>query len=168
MNLHDAFKIGALRLAQDEARYSELHKSHGIEEQHWALLTQREYWSQDQARQIRTILASVVEVSMTIAGMPAIPLPGQYVAAVIATIVAPPNRFLACTKAPDTFDASDASGILRTHEIQTMSVQQLMALVLAYSGGYQGEPPSTRIGKEVEEVVIKANDDKPKSRRLNG
>ena len=135
MDIHNAFRQGAQILAAHEGEYTTLHKGHGINEADWDLLTQKEYWSPDQAMQIRMILASVLEVSMTIAGIPAIPMPGQYAAALIAEVVNPCNRFLACTKCPDTFDAVDASGILGTHEIKPMSTQQLMALTLAYSCG---------------------------------
>lgn len=157
MDLHKAFKHGAKLLAQENCKYTDLHKGHGIEEAHWELLTQKEYWSPDQARQIRTILANGVEASMTIAGMPAIPLPGHYVAAFISEVVAPANRFLACCKAPDTFDADIASGIMGTHEIKDMSVQQLMSLVIAYSGGFGDEPAAHMLPKTVSEEVRRAN-----------
>ena len=92
---------------------------------------------------------------MTIAGLPAIPMPGQYVAAIIAEIVAPVNRLVACTKAPDTFDADAASGILGTHEVKDMSVQQLMALVIAYSGDASQEPTAHKLPKDVSETMKK-------------
>ncbi len=157
MDIHNAFRQGARTIAKNEAEYTSLHKGHGIEHAHWELLTQSEYWTPDQARQIRAILASILEVSLTIAGMPAIPLPGQYVAAVIAEVVAPSNRMLACTKAPETFDAAAASGIMETHEVRPMPFQQLMALVLAYSGGFAKEPRAHKLPKEVKEAVKKAN-----------
>ncbi len=157
MDIHNAFRQGAKVIAKNEAEYTTLHKGHGIDQSHWELLTQKEYWSPDQARQIRAILASTLEVSLTIAGMPAIPLPGQYVAAVIAEIVSPSNRMLACTKAPDTFDAAAASGIMETHQIKPMPFQQLMGLTLAYSGGYAGEPAAHRLPAEVKQMVKQAN-----------
>ena len=157
MNIHLAFRHGAQILAKNERKYTSLHKGHGIEQSHWELLTQDEYWSPDQARQMRSILASVVEVAMTIAGMPAIPLPGQYVAALIAEVVAPANRLIACTKAPDTFDAEAASGLVGTHEVKDMSVQQLMALVIAYSGDYPEEPGAHKLPKMVNETMKEAN-----------
>ena len=160
MDIHKAFQHGAEILAKDTCKYTELHKGHGIDQHHWEVLTQREYWSPDQTRQIRAILANVLEVAMTISGMPAIPLPGQYCAAVIAHIVAPANRLLACTKAPDTFDADAASGLLGTHEVKDMSVQQLMSLVMAYSGGYTGEPESHRLPADVRQTMQVANADK--------
>lgn len=157
MNIHAAFRMGAQKIAQADRKYSDLHKSHGIEEAHWDLLTQDEYWTPDQARSIRSILASVIEVSMTIAGMPAIPLPGQYAAALIAEVVSPCNRLLACVKTPDTFDALDASGLLEDHNVRTMTPQQLMSLVLAYSGGSLYEPPADKLPKELSHSISKQN-----------
>jgi hypothetical protein len=157
LDIHQAFRQGAQRLAANECRYTTLHKSHGIEEHHWEVLTSTEYWSIEESRQMRSVLASVIEVSMTIAGMPAIPLPGQYVAAVIAEVVSPCNRMLACMKAPDTFDAVQASGILGTHEIVDMPYQQLMGLVIAYSGGYPGEPSASKLPREVSDAIVNEN-----------
>ena len=155
--VHVAFQHGAQLLAAEQCKYTELHKGHGIDQHHWEILTQREYWSPDQARQIRSILANVIEVAMTISGMPAIPLPGQYVAAVIAHIVAPVNRMVACVKAPDTFDADAASGLLGTHEVVDMPVQQLLALTIAYSGGFTGEPVAHRLPRETKEQMKREN-----------
>ena len=158
LDIHKAFRHGAEILAKDNCEYTSLHKGHGIDQHHWDLLTQKEYWSPDQARQMRSILASVLEVSMTISGMPAIPLPGQYVAAMISEVVAPVNRLLACSKAPDTFDADLASGILGTHRIEPMSREQLMSLVLLYSGGFPDEPPAHKLPKDVKEAMKKENE----------
>ena len=157
MDIHKAFRIGAQKIAANEKRYTTLHKAHGIEEAQWELLTSQEYWSVDEARQIRTILANVVEVSMTIAGMPAIPLPGQYVAAVISEIVAPPNRILACTKAPDTFDAASALVAEEQTEVKSMTTTQLISLVLLYSGGFPDEPQGHKLSRDVAETMIRAN-----------
>lgn len=94
---------------------------------------------------------------MTIAGMPAIPLPGQYVAALIAEVVAPCNYMIAAVKAPDTFDATDASGLLAQSEVKRMEPQQLMALIIAYAGGYGGEPGNEKLPRSVAEKVKEAN-----------
>lgn len=160
MDIHEAFRVGAKKLAADAGKYSLLHKDHGIEEGHWMLLTQEEYWTPDQVRQIRSILSNVIEVSMTIGGLPSIPLPGQYAAAVIAEVVSPMNRYLACLKVPETFDAIDASGILGTSQVKPMTFQQMMGLVTAYSGGIQTEPAGHRLPKKVNEVVDKVNQKK--------
>jgi len=154
MNIHAAFRAGAVALARGDA-YGELHRSYGLMEADWRLLTREEHWTPDEARRIRSILASVVEVSLTIAGMPAVPLPGHYVAAVIAIVVAPANRLVACTKVPDTFDAVLASGLQQEFEVRPMRFEQLIALVLAYSGGMGGEPPVERLPVEVAQMMKK-------------
>ena len=149
MDIHKAFQVGAEKLAANQCKYTELHKGHGIDPFSWKILTQEEYWSPEQARDMRATLANVVEVSMTIAGMPAIPLPGQYVAALIAHVVAPCNRMLACTKAPKTFDAIAASGIQQTYEVKEMSVEQLISLVIIYGADFQGEPAPHKLPKQM-------------------
>lgn len=154
--IHKAFMLGAERLARENCKYTTLHKEHGLEQSDWQLLTQYEAWSPDQARSIRSILASALEVSMTIAGMPAVPLPGQYVAGLIAKLVSPQNRMIACMKAPDTFDADAASGVMGTHEIKDMPWQQLMALTLLYSANFE-EEPQQKLPREVGKVMKKEN-----------
>lgn len=155
LDIHKAFRHGAEKLAADQCKYTALHQGHGIDPFSWEVLTKKEYWSPDEARDMRSVLANVIEVSLTIAGMPAIPLPGQYVAALIAIVVAPANRLLACTKAPDTFDAFAASGLMETHEVKTMPVQQLMALVVLYSAETYAEPPPHKLPRNVGEAMEK-------------
>ena len=94
---------------------------------------------------------------MTIAGMPAIPLPGQYVAAVISEVVSPCNWMLASLKAPDTFDAIDATGLLEQEEVKPMKHEQMMALVMAYGGGYTHEPSNLKVPNILVEEVERAN-----------
>jgi hypothetical protein len=160
VDLHAAFKVGAKKIAQHDRQYTELHKAHGIEQAHWDLLTQKEYWTPDQSRGIRSVLANVIEVSMTIAGLPAIPLPGQYVAALISEVVSPCNYLVAAIKAPDTFDATDATGLMKEVEIRTMEPQQMMALVIAYAGDYTREPPGEVLPQQVSVKVQEANQSK--------
>jgi len=154
MDIHRAFRMGAEALAVGQS-YNELHRSHGLLEPDWELLTQDQHWTPEQARQVRSILASVIEVSLTIAGMPPIPLPGQYAAAVIAIIVSPANRLVAAMKVPDTFDAVAASGLMETFEVRPMRPEQMVALVVAYSGGLGGEPVRGELPPEVSRIMKK-------------
>jgi len=154
MDIHRAFRGGATQLARGDA-YGELHRSYGLGADDWRLLTQDEHWTPDDARRIRSVLASVIEVALTIAGMPAVPLPGQYAAAVIAIVVSPSNRLVACMKVPDTFDAVSASGLHETFEVRRMLPEQMIALVLAYSGGLGGEPAAERLPIEVKDIMRK-------------
>jgi len=153
-SIHSAFRAGAAALARGDA-YGELHRSYGLIQDDWRLLTQEEHWTPDESRRIRSILASVIEVALTIAGMPALPLPGQYAAAVIALVVSPANRIVACAKVPDTFDAVAASGLHQEFEIKRMAPEQMISLVVAYSGGLGGEPPLERLPVEVSELMKK-------------
>jgi len=146
--------MGAEALASRQ--YGSIHREHGIMDADWRLLTQETNWTPSEARKIRSLLASVVEVCMTIAGMPPVPLPAQYVAATIAIVVAPANRMVAAMKAPDTFDAFSASGLNQEMEVKTTEREQMMALVMAYSGGFGGEP-MPRLDEEIVELVKEAN-----------
>jgi hypothetical protein len=156
-DLHGSFRAGAAALVQGSLKYAEMHRSHGITQTDWDLLTQPEPWTPEQIRQVRSILASVIEVCMTIAGLPPVPLPGQYAAAVIAIVVSPGNRFLAAQRVPDTFDAVAASGLQGMSEIIPTTKEQMFGLVMAYSGGYGGEP-LPRLNEEVNEARKKANE----------
>jgi hypothetical protein len=155
-DLHQAFRLGAEQLVLGGIKYNELHRTHGIQQVHWDLLTQDEPWTPEQARQIRSVLASIIEVCMTIAGLPPVPLPAQYAAAVIAVVVAPANRFVAAQKVPDTFDAATASGLMETIDIRPVKAETMFSLVMAYSGGFGGEPLQ-RLPQEVNEHRKKDN-----------
>jgi hypothetical protein len=157
-DLHRSFRLGAETLTRNMCKYTELHRSHGIMQTDWELLTQEEHWTPEQTRQVRSILASVIEVCMTIGGLPPVPLPGQYAAAVIAICVAPSNRFLAAARVPDTFDAAAASGLQGKMEIKKCDQEQIMGLVMAYSGGYGGAEPMPRLNEEINEMRKKDNE----------
>lgn len=155
-NLHQSFRLGAEALVRGGMKYTEIHRQHGISAADWELLTQDEPWTPEQTRQVRTVLASVIEVCMTIAGMPPVPLPGQYAAAVIAIVVGPANRFLAAQKVPETFDAVAASGLQGQVEIKPVKQETMFGMVMAYSGGYGGEPLN-RLNDEVNEERKRGN-----------
>lgn len=155
-DLHKSFRLGAESLVLGSVKYTELHRQHGIAQADWELLTQETPWTPEQARQIRSVLAGIIEVCMTIAGLPPVPLPGQYAAAVIAIVVAPANRFLAAQKVPDTFDAVAASGLEGKVDINPMKAEQMFGLVMAYSGGFGGEP-LPRLNADVNEMRKQGN-----------
>jgi len=145
-DIHTAFRRGATILAQGQS-YGDIHREMGLLEPDWTLLTSDEHWTPAESRRIRSVLAGVIEVALTIAG--------QYAAAVIAIVVSPANRLVACYKVPETFDAVAASGLHADFEVRPMRPEQMMALVLAYSGGLGGEPPVERLNAEVVDMIKK-------------
>lgn len=155
-DLHKSFRLGAETLVRGSAKFTEIHRSHGITQADWDLLTADAPWTPEQARQVRSVLASIIEVCMTIAGLPPVPLPGQYAAAVIAIVVAPANRFIAAQKVPATFDAVSASGLEGKVEIREVRPETMFGLVMAYSGGYGGEPLE-RLPEDVNEMRKEGN-----------
>jgi len=156
LDLHQSFRRGAESLVHGTHAYSAVHREHGISQVDWELLTDEQPWSVEESRRIRSVLAATIEVCMTVSGMPPVPLPAQYAAAIIAVVVAPANRMVAAMKCPDTFDAHTASGLMGTAQVVRPSTEQMMALVMAYSGGY-GSEPMKRLDNEIVELVRKEN-----------
>lgn len=133
MDIFRMFQAGAWRLARAGRDYSSYHQDVGISKSDWIVLTSPTYWSAQEARRLPSILKQVISVSMSEADIPAVPLPGHYVAAVIATLVHPVNRIVAALNAPRTFDAIDASGLVGEVRITDTSVEQMLSLVSVYS-----------------------------------
>ena len=160
MDVLRLFDLGAQALTRDLGdRATAL--QYGIDADSWNLLTQVQPWTPEQARRVTTALADVVSASLTVAGIPAVPLPGQYVAVVIARTVSPCNRITAAMKAPDTFDAMAASGLANAVEIKDTPREQMIGLVMAYSSGQvvdlAGQALPAMIEAEVEKAIEKAN-----------
>ena len=132
MRHFDMFSRGAAILAGPK-EWSKVHARHGLSQAEWDLFTQDENWTASERTRIRGIIHEVLNVSQTIAGLPAMPLAGHYAAAVIALLVAIPNRMVATACCPTTFDTEKASGLKGPVEIVEMSREQLIALVIAYS-----------------------------------
>lgn len=135
MDMMRAMMVGAFQIAELGTEHSARHAAVGFSAEEWDLLTQKEMWTQEQRRMVRAPLAEAVSISLTLAGLPSEPLPGQYVAAVIAKLVAPANRLVAAFRAPETFDAVSASGLIGEGEVKAMTPQQMVSLVMYYSSG---------------------------------
>ncbi|WP_299747820.1 hypothetical protein [uncultured Tateyamaria sp.] len=147
MNTFDAFRIGAMALVTETMAYTDTHRKYGLSAEDWKLITQLEPWNVQQRQRARSILAECVQISLTIAGLPAQSLPAQYVAAMIAHLVSPSNLLVASTRAPEAFDAMAASGMVQSQEIKPVSIEQMQALVIAYAGGINGQPPAHILAK---------------------
>lgn len=135
MDIMKMMAIGAFSLVRLGRTWTARHAALGFSQADWELLVQEEYWTPAERRRVRSILADAVNVSLERAGLPSEALPGQYVAAVIVFLVSPSNRLVAAYRAPETYNAVDASGLAGPPELVVMPNWQLVALVLAYSSG---------------------------------
>lgn len=73
-NLFQGFRRGAMMLAANQCAYSKIHREYGIAQAEWEMLTQDEPWTLEQRQQVRSQLAELVNISLTIAGLPAMAL----------------------------------------------------------------------------------------------
>lgn len=137
----DMFAQGAAVLAEN-FEYSPVHERNGISRAEWELFTQEDAWSTAQRQRIRGIMSEVLQASMTIAGLPSSPVPGHYACAIIACIVRPRNRLVACHSCPTTYDPSLASGLQGPPEIKEMTREQIIGIMLAYVGSARFDGPS--------------------------
>lgn len=154
MDILRMFEAGALTLVSDQMDYTKRHAEAGFAKPDWDLLTQPEYWNADQARQVSSILAEACSISLRLAGIPAVPLPGQYVAALICKLVAPSNRLTAALRAPRTFEAESASGVSGPVAVQETSPEQMMSLVMYFSNALTADLPENGVDPRVVEAVL--------------
>ena len=139
----EMFDQGARIIESYDEKFGPKHISAGLTEYNWDLLRQDDIWNADQAADVRLVIIEAINASLTVAGIPAGPMPGHYVAAVIARLVQPCNWLVACHRVPETYNATGASGAALICEIRPMDVKQLMSLVLVYAArdrAVQGPP----------------------------
>lgn len=128
------FVAGCNELASAPKEYGSIHKNAGFNQDEWELLTQPECWSRQNYRQMASIIGNAVSLTLNIASLPAVALPAQYVAMVIVKLVAPCNRICAGHCAPESYDAMSAVGIVSQSEVVTTTREQMVALILYFSG----------------------------------
>ncbi len=150
------FLLGANELATSDIEYGSQQQSAGFTREEWELLTEPECWSKSEQMKVASILAAAVSITLRIAGLPAVPLPGAYVAAVICKLVAPCNRILAAASAPESFDAMSAVGLVSESVKVITSKEQMYALVVYFSSAEFGALETFRLDEETETAVIEA------------
>lgn len=151
--LFEAFKQAGRSIATAHGTFGARQAEAGFTKPDYELLCQHTYWSIDQRRRIPSILANAVSISLSIAGLPPVPLPGHYVAAVIVNLVHPCNLLLACASAPESFDAMAASGLIEPTDVRSTTHEQLQGLMMAYLGDALLEPPGDELPVELDELV---------------
>ena len=115
------------------SEFGDEHMRAGFSKATWDLLRSPRFWSPEQAAHARSLLTEAINACLTVAGIPAGTMPGQYVAVVIYRLVSPCNWMTAAYRAPETYNAVQASGVSVSSEIVSMDVRQLIALVLEYA-----------------------------------
>lgn len=151
---HQLFLLGADELAAAPIEYGEMHQTAGFTKDDWDLLSQKECWTPAQVMNLPTLINTLVSITLKIGGLPAVPLPGAFVAASICKNIAPCNRLLAAASAPESFDAMSASGILGASVKTITSKEQMYALVIYMSSADYGALSSFRLNDEIEDAVI--------------
>lgn len=127
------FLRGANELASAPREYGPMQQQAGFNSEEWNLLVQDECWSRAQQRKMASIVSNAVSITLNIAGLPAVPLTGAYVASIICKLVAPCNRIVAASCAPESFDAMSATGIVCQSEVKPTTREQMVALVCYFT-----------------------------------
>lgn len=159
MDLRELIGVGARALAKWGKQHTQVHAAAGFSAAEWKPLTQQTPWTAEERKRVRSCLAELVNVSLTMAGLPAMPMPSQYVAMLICEVVAEPNRYVAATRAPESFDAYDASGLAGPAVMRVVETWQMLALVTAYSSGTYLEGPAPALETEEMNELHKKLDD---------
>jgi len=110
----------------------------GITQQHFEMATGTLPWRRDQMSPVMRTLNALLFGTLEQLGMPKIVVPSEYVAAIVASFVAPGNRMVACIwlaqEHKTGVGAIDMSARAQAgSEIQATSAEQLFALVVQLS-----------------------------------
>jgi hypothetical protein len=136
MNHFKAFTQGARYMA---SRTPQQMAEMGMTQLHYDMLTSPDPWLPAEVQEMRGVLASAINISLTFANLPARALPAQYVAAVIGYMVNPVNWLTAATIAPETFDAVRSANSEEEYEVKPVRYEQMISLVMSYGGGSMSE-----------------------------
>ncbi|MDE0684978.1 MAG: hypothetical protein OXI63_18810, partial [Candidatus Poribacteria bacterium] len=123
----------------------------GIHDAHLRLIRKDRLWNAAERQEVESILTSLLEVCNQRAGLPSMQLPAEYIACMIARVVSPCNRLVAATRAPRGYAGIKATGLTEEPVIETVEPEVMVALVVAFSGGYQ--VPNRM--ESYDEVIIK-------------
>lgn len=148
------FLLGANQLAVAPIDYGPDQQAAGFTQEEWLLLTTEECWTKSEQMKIPSIVANCVSITLRTAGLPPVPLPGAYVAAVICKLIAPCNRLVAAASSPESFDVMSAAGITGEPVQVITTKEQMYALVVYFSSAEFGALESFPLDEMTEESVI--------------
>jgi hypothetical protein len=139
MNAFELFKNGAMALASPDGTfaYTDTHASYGVSKANWDKLRSKEPWTAPVRSQMKAALPEVLNIAYTVSGLPASRIPAEYIAAVVASVVSPANVLIAANIVPLGYDAAMASGLNGPSKIEDVTRERMIALCLAYAGGWR-------------------------------
>ena len=117
-----------------------IHGRCGIGAADWEVLRCKTFWTPRQVEVARVAIDKLLAHALTASGLPAIPLPAEYVAACIAVVIPAANWMAAAQAARAGLDGSmlvQSNGDA-TQQRELVSSERLFALILAYSGEVEG------------------------------
>lgn len=148
------FLLGANQLVASGTGYGPDQQAAGFTQEEWEILTQVECWTKAQQMKIASIISAAVSITLRVAGLPPVPLPGAFVAATICKLVAPCNRLVAAASSPESFDALSASGITGEPVEIITTKQQMYSLVTYFSSAEFGALENVALEAAVQELVL--------------
>ncbi len=148
------FLLGANQLVSAGTEYGPEQQAAGFTEEEWEILTQVECWTKAQQMKIPSVLSAAVSITLRVAGLPPVPLPGAFVAATICKLVAPCNRLVAAANSPESFDAMSASGMVGEPVEIITTKQQMYALVTYFSSAEFGGLENVALQAASEELFL--------------
>lgn len=152
------FLLGANELAIAGIEYGPDQQAAGFTQEEWLLLTSPECWTKSEQMKMPSIISNAISITLRTAGLPAVPLPGAYVAAVICKLVSPCNRLVAAASAPESFDAMSAVGLVAESMKVITTQEQMYALVIYFSSAQFGALENFAIDEVVAAAVIANNE----------
>lgn len=153
-SFHQLFLLGSNMLAVAGKVFGEVQQAAGFNKEEWDLLCLESCWTPAERMKMPSILANAISITLRTAGLPPVPLPGAYVAAVICKLVAPCNRLVAAAVAPESFDAMSAAGLTQEPVKIITTKEQMYSLVTYFSSAAYGALESFRLDEITEEAVL--------------
>ena len=142
MNSFEIFRSGAMALAaaNGDFAYTDTHAQYGVTKAAWAILRSPKPWTAPERSQMKVAIPEILNIAFTISGMPAKAIPAEYIAAVLAVVVAPSNILIAAQICPLGYDTAMASGLQGISKVEDVTRERMTALCLAYLGDYRAAP----------------------------
>ena len=121
---------------------SDVHGAVQISPQDWEILKSKSYWTPAQAREARTSIDKLINASLTLANVPPQPLSAEYIAAVMARVIAPCNWLVASNSGVQGLDGKQLASITGDDypARKWVSPERLHHLILVFSMNFDVLP----------------------------